>query len=84
VHLAVDRVQRGHVEEPAGDAGLVGRDHDPVAFLGEARDRLQAPGDGLPFVRALDERGAVESDDAVAVEDDELHGAKTTVCTPEV
>jgi len=74
VHLVVDGVQRIHVEQPARDARLVGRDHHAVARLRQPGDRLQTAGNGLPFVRRLDETLGVEIDDAVAVENDEVHG----------
>src|SRR5262249_55418284 len=75
VHLRVDRVQGRHVEKSATDAGLVGRDHHAPAVLREPRDRIQAARDRPPFVDVLDELVAVVVDDAVAVEDDELHDA---------
>src|SRR5688572_10784554 len=75
VHLVVDRVQRRDLEETASDAGLVGREYDEVACVIEARDRFQAPRQRPPLVRALDEARAVVVDDAVAVEDRELHTA---------
>ena len=70
VHFVVDRVQRTHVEQPAADAGLVRRDHDPVAGMIQLRDRLEAARNGLPFGGVLDELIAVLVDDTVAIEDD--------------
>ncbi|EXI70646.1 MAG: hypothetical protein AW07_03976 [Candidatus Accumulibacter sp. SK-11] len=75
VHLVVDGVQRIHVEQAAADAGLVGRHHHPVTGLTEAADRLEAAGNRTPLGRRLDELLRVEVDDAVAIEDDELHTA---------
>ena len=75
VHLLVDRVQHRHVEEAAADAGLVGRDDDPVAGVVEPGDRLEAARHRPPLVRRLDEVLAVVVHDAVAVEDDEPHRA---------
>jgi hypothetical protein len=76
VHLVVDRVERADVEEPAADAGLVGRDDGAIAGLVQARDGLEATGNRNPFFRRLDELVAVDVDDAVAVEDDELRLAR--------
>src|SRR5262249_11119934 len=73
--LVVDGVERGHLEQAAAHARLVGRHHHVIARLGEARDRLEAARDGFPLLRALDVRIAVVIDHAVAVEDDELHAA---------
>src|SRR5262249_26620444 len=73
VHLRVYRVQGGHVEQPAAYPRLVGRDHDAPAVLGEPRDRVEAARDRPPLVGVLDVLVAVVIDDAVAVEDDELH-----------
>src|SRR5262249_55331333 len=73
VHLRVDRVQGRHVEEAAADARLVGRDHHPPALLGEPRDRVEASRDRPPLIGVLDVLVAVVIDDAVPVEDDELH-----------
>ena len=77
MHLVVDRVQRRDVEQAAADARLVGRDDDAVAGMVEPRDRLERAGDRPPFVGRLDELVAVVVDDAVAVEDDELHVSTT-------
>ncbi len=76
VHLLVDRVERRHVEQAAADARLVRRDDHAKARVVEPRDRLEAPRDRPPFVRRLDELGAVVVDHAVAVEHDELEGAR--------
>src|SRR2546427_1096467 len=75
VHLRVDRVERSHVEETAADSRLIRCYDDTPALLREARDRIEACRDGAPLVGVLDEVAAVEIDDAVAVEDDELHAA---------
>ena len=75
VHLVVDGVQHRHVEQTAPDAGLIGCHHHAVAGLVQARDGFQTAGNGAPFFRVLDELLGVEVDDAVAVEDDELHAA---------
>jgi hypothetical protein len=75
VHLLVDRVQGRHVEQFARDARLVRRDHHAVAGLVQARDRFERAGDRNPLGRRLDEIRGVVVDDAVAVEDDQLHGA---------
>jgi hypothetical protein len=58
---------------PTPDAGLVGRHHHPPAPLVEPGDRLQRAGNRLPLFGRLDELPRVEIDDAVAVENDELH-----------
>src|SRR5713226_5777047 len=75
VHLRVHRVERRHVEETAADSRLIRRHHDTPAVLRETRDRIEASRDGPPFIGVLDEIVALEIDDAVAVEDDELHAA---------
>jgi hypothetical protein len=72
-HLVVDGIQGVHVEQAAPDARLVGRHHHAIAPLRQAGDRLQAAGQRTPLVRRLDELVAVVVDDAVAVEDDQLH-----------
>ena len=69
----VDREQRRRVEQAARDARLVGRHHDAIAGLRQARDRLQAALDRPPLLGRLDVVVAVVVDGAVAVEDDELH-----------
>jgi hypothetical protein len=73
VHLVVNGVQRCHFEEPAAYAGLVGRHHDVITGLGELRNGLEAAGYRLPLVRVLDVGVAVDVDDAVAIQDDQLH-----------
>src|SRR4029079_570505 len=54
---------------------LVGGDRHAEAVLVEPCDRLDRSGDGAPLGRRLDVLVAVVVDDAVAVEDDELHAA---------
>ena len=76
VHLFVDGVEHPHVEQAAADARLVGRDHDAIAGVVEAGDRLDAAGHRPPLLGRLDELVAVVVDDAVAVENDELHRAR--------
>ena len=75
VHLLVDRVQRRHVEQPAADPRLIGRDDDAEAGVIEPRDRFEAAGNRTPLVRRLDELIAVVVDHAVAVQDDQPGGA---------
>jgi hypothetical protein len=70
------RVQHAHVEEPAADARLVGRNDHAKARVVEPRDRFQASWNGPPLFRRLDEVVAVVVDHAVAVEHDELDGPR--------
>ena len=73
VHAGMDGVQGGHVEQPPAHARLIGGDDHPVAGLSEFGDRVEAPRDRSPFVRALYELVAVEIDDPVPVENGEFH-----------
>src|SRR5690606_16619030 len=75
VQLGVYRRERVEVEQTAGDARLVRRDRDPVARPVELRDRGHRAGQRMPLVRVLDEGVAVLVDDAVAIEDEQLHVA---------
>ena len=70
VHLVVDRIQGGHIEQPAPDARLIGRDDDPIPGMIEFGDGLEAARNRLPLVRRLDELIAVLVDDTVAIEND--------------
>src|SRR6185503_12243146 len=60
-------------------ARLVRRHRDAVAVLVQARDRLDRPRDRAPLRRRLDVLVAVEVDDAVAVEDGELHSSAASL-----
>src|SRR5882724_7831674 len=73
MHLVVYHIEHGHVEQPAPDTGLIGRHHHTIIGLVQARNRLQAAGNRLPFFRALDELIGIEIDDTVAVENNEFH-----------
>jgi hypothetical protein len=75
-HLLVDGVQRIHVEQPATDSRLIGGDHHPVTPLIEFGDGLEAAAYRFPLIRRFDELGGILVDDAVAIEDDELHDAQ--------
>ena len=74
VHLVVDGIEGRHVEQAAADSGLVRSHHYPVAGVVEPGNGFQTARDRLPLVRVLDELVAVLVDDAVAIEDDKLHG----------
>jgi hypothetical protein len=82
-HVAVDRVDRRHVDHAAPDAGLIGRDHGVPAGVVQARHGLQCPGHRFPFVGRLDVVVAVHVQDAVAAQDHELddvlHGRSAVV-----
>src|SRR5690606_33702264 len=69
---AVGRVQ---ADESAGDTGLIAGVDAPPPRARQPRDGFQAARQGDPLVGMLDEGGAVLVDDAVAVEDGELHCA---------
>jgi len=73
MHFFVHRVERVHVEQPAADAGLVGRHHDLEARLVQAGNRFETAGNGFPFGGRFNEVIGVVINDAVTVEDDEFH-----------
>src|SRR5690606_31376387 len=75
VQLGMDGIERRHVEQPARQARLIAGHHHGISGLRQAGDGGQAAGQGHPFVGRLDEGRAVLVDDAVAIENDELHCA---------
>lgn len=74
VHALVYGIEHVHVEQAAADTGLVGGNHDPISPLVQARDRIKRTRNRAPLLGRLDELLRVEVDDAIAVENDELHG----------
>src|SRR5258706_7179048 len=78
VHLAVDGVERRHVEKRAAYPRLIRRDDHPPTRLSKHGDGVEASRDRAPLVGMLDEVVAVEVDDAVAIEDEELHFSTTS------
>ena len=76
VHLVVDGVEHGHVEQAARHTGLIGRHHHAIVGLIEPRDGLQTARYRLPFRRAFDELVGIEIDHAVTIEDDEFHKSR--------
>lgn len=67
VHLVMDGIKGRHIKQSTANTGLVGRQRDTVAGLIQQRDGFQATRNRFPFIRALDEVGAIVIDDAVAV-----------------
>ena len=77
-HLVVDCIQRRHIEKPAADARLIGRDNDAKTALVQSRNRLDRAWNRFPLGGGLDELRAIDIDHAVAIEDDQfqsgIHG----------
>ena len=73
VHLFVNGIEGGHLEQAAADARLIGRDDHAKTGLREFRNGLQATRNGSPFLGALDVGIAVVVNDPVAIEDDQFH-----------
>jgi hypothetical protein len=67
LHFAMDRIQRVYIQQPSGQAGLVSGDHHPAARLIEVRNRLQAPWNGDPLFRRLNERFGILVDNAIPI-----------------
>jgi hypothetical protein len=75
VHAGMDGVERGHVDQAAPQAGLVGGDRDMKARVIQSRNGIECAGQRGPVLRRRDERVAVMVDRAVALKDDQFHGA---------
>jgi hypothetical protein len=79
VHLGVDGVERGHVEQAAADAGLVGGQHHTPATVVEPCHRLQRTRQSLPLIGRGHVVVAAAVERAVAVEDQQFHAVLQTV-----
>ena len=79
MHLVVNGVKRGHVEQAAAYARLVGGNNNAVASLGQQRDCFQAARERAPLLRAFYVLVTVLVDDAVAIEDQESHAASLEI-----
>src|SRR3546814_11571681 len=70
----VHREERVVVEQSLAESGLIADDKHAIAGLTQPRDRLEAAGDRSPFGDGLHVVRRVLIDEAVAVEDDDVHG----------
>ena len=69
----VDGIEHFNTHRFAPQAGLIAGDHNPVACAIEPCDCLEAAGDGAPFQIGGHGSARIDVDDAVPIENDQLH-----------